>query len=412
MFRLSCEIRIGQHRFNDVNEVKVKRSIYSFVDTATIRIPTSAMLFKKGELKTRSIATPGENELAERYTITEEDTKGAGRRVLEKTGSFFSVGDPVEIWLGYDGKLELEFEGFVSKINFTTPCEVECEGYSWQLKNKVITKEFPDLKTLQDYRKKDPENKEPPQTSVREILNYITEGTDIVVSDKIPDIPLVKMSFNGETGPEALEKMKKDAFLTIYFNGPELYAGLAYTQLGKAAVRRENRKWTGKRFERLEYKEVKKAVKYEIGWNLVSSDQLKFRRAVDAPLKVKVIHFTNRNEAIEKTVGVKGDIRTFFVPHARTEKEMEDAANAMLQVLSYDGYEGKVTAFLQPFTLPGFAVSLTDKNYNDRDGVYLLDSIEVTFGTSGARRICGIGVKISKKDEQTTGTTGTGTKKT
>ncbi|WP_343744209.1 hypothetical protein [Chitinophaga sp.] len=411
MFRLTCEIRIGRHRINEVNEVKVKRSIYSFVDTASIRLPTSAVLFKAGELNTRSLLTPGDIEKDTKFTISKKDIKGVGQRVKENTASFFNVGDHVEIWLGYDGDLELEFEGFVSRINFTTPCEIECEGYSWQLRNKVITKEFPCLKKLQDYRKTDPENKEPPGTTVREVLEFIKQGTDIVLSDNIPDIPLVSMSFNGETGTEALEKLKKDAYVTIYFNGPELYAGLKDTQLGKKAVYKEKRKWTGDKLEPLEYKEVKKPVKYAIGTNLVSSDQLRFRKAADAPLKVKVIHFTSRNVAKNEVVGVKGDIRTFYVPRIDPKEGLKGAALRMLKDLTYDGYDGKVTAFLQPFALPGFAVSLTDQNYTDRDGEYLLDSTEVTFGTGGARRVCGIGDKITKKDEQTTGTTGAGTKK-
>lgn len=404
MLRLTCEIRIGQHRFNEVNEVKVKRSIYSFVDTANIRIPTSAILFKAGELNTLSILRPGENDM-------DSETKGAARRVQEKTASFFNVGDHVEIWLGYNGELNLEFEGFVSKINYTTPCEIECEGYSWQLRNKVITKEFPDLETVQTQRAKDPDNKKPAQTSVREILNYIKQGTDIELSDNIPDVPLAKMNFDGDTGPEALEKLKNAAYLTIYFNGPELYAGLAHMEVGKAAVRKDDRTWTGKRFELLTYKDVNDAAEFHIGWNLVSTDQLRFRKAVDAPLRVKVVHFTSRNEAKSEIAGVKGDIRTFLVPNVGTPEELKKAALAKLAKLSYDGYEGKVTAFLEPFVLPGFKVSVTDENYVDRDGLYLVDSTEVTFGTGGARRICGIGVKINKKDEQATGTIDTGTKK-
>ncbi|MBC9915015.1 hypothetical protein [Chitinophaga varians] len=423
MFKLTCKIRIGQHFFTDVNEVKVKRSIYSFVDTATIRIPTSAVLYKTGELTTASILEPGDNTRSGKSAFSEEVMERAARRVAEKTGSFFKVGDAVEIWLGYDDENELEFEGFVSRIDFTTPCVIECEGYSWQLRNKVITQEFPALKKLQEYREKDPTYENPPKTTVKDVLNFIRQGTDIVLSDKIPNIPLVKMSFNGETGLEALEKLKREAFVTIYFNGPELYAGLKDLQPGKQAVRNENRKWTGKRFEPLKYKEIKDPVRYGIGLNLVSSEQLRYRKAIDAPLKVRVIHFTNRNVAEEVTVGERGDIRTFYVPDVDPDKELKgpkgskelkglkEVALKRLKELSYDGYDGKVTAFLQPFSAPGFAVSLRDRNYNDRDGVYVLDSTEVTFGTGGARRVCGIGDKISKKDEQTTGTTGTGAKK-
>ncbi|MBL0144937.1 MAG: hypothetical protein IPP48_03425 [Chitinophagaceae bacterium] len=62
--------------------------------------------------------------------------------------------------------------------------------------------------------------------------------------------------------------------------------------------------------------------------------------------------------------------------------------------MSYDGYEGKITSFLQPFCQHGWKAGLTDKSFPERSGDYLITSVEVTYGMSGARRTVELGEKI------------------
>ena len=111
MFTLRCKITIGKYSFTTVNDVKIKRSIHSFIDTAYILLPASARLKNSVDLTTNSMST----------------------------AMIFSEGNPVEIRLGYDeADMKLEFKGFVKRVNATSPCEIECEGYSWQLKRKNV----------------------------------------------------------------------------------------------------------------------------------------------------------------------------------------------------------------------------------------------------------------------------------
>lgn len=342
MFTLRCKITIGGFSFTSVNDVKIKRSIHSFIDTATILLPASARLKLKDNVKMPTTSMP--------------------------TAKAFKEGDLVEIWLGYNDEYpnEPEFKGFVKRVNATSPCEIECEGYSWQLRRKNV---------LWSSGKE--------KTTLRKMLEMLIDGTDIKLSDEIPDIQLEQVCEGNISGTDALDWIKKNLYLTVYFSGHILYAGLAYIP-----------------------QPDKTAVEYTIGWNLVKDNQLKFRNATDAKIMVKAVYFNKRNKATEKTAGDStGAIRTIFVQNIESEQELLQVAERKAQELRYDGYEGKVTGFLVPFALPGYRATLKDSKYTERDGTYLIESTEVKFGTSGARRISEIGVKISKNDEQNTGTT-------
>jgi hypothetical protein len=352
MFILNCEIIIGGFNFSAVTEVTVKRSIHSFVDTANITIPASAQLTTSGELPTQSVT---------------------------RTAMIFKEGDPVEIWLGYDGDLQLEFEGFVRRVNGATPCIIECEGYSWLLKRKNIHKVYP-------------------PTSLKQMLEELVQGTGITLSENIPDVEIRQVAFSHSNGTAVLDWIKNNLYLAVYFMGKELYAGLSYTELPERAIYVPGRVFKNGSIAPLDYEKVQTAVPYQLGWNVVKDDQLKFRKASDVKIRVKAVCFDEQNKPREKMAGdTDGAIRTIFVPDLRSDKELLAVAEAKANMLRYDGYEGKLTTFLQPFALPGFKTRLKDPTYKDREGTYLIESTEVKFGSGGGRRICEIGVKISSK---------------
>ena len=78
----------------------------------------------------------------------------------------------------------------------------------------------------------------------------------------------------------------------------------------------------------------------------------------------------------------------------RTIDELRAAAENKLSMYKYNGYSGKITAFLQPFAEHGYKAVLEDDRFPERSGNYMIESVQVQFGTQGARRICEIGVKV------------------
>ncbi|MBS1740734.1 MAG: hypothetical protein JST88_09355 [Bacteroidetes bacterium] len=321
----------GTIRFRSVHEVQVEKSIFSFVDTAKIRVPATARLAQQGELCAESI----------------------------ETAKQFQEGDKVEIKLGYDNNLETEFKGFIKRVNFTTPCEIECEGYSWQLRKKTFAKSWKDA-------------------NVKDILQELIAGTDITIHKDTPDTKFEgQFVLNDENAATALEKMKKEMFLTVYFiGGDQLYVGLEQTaQTGKE-------------------------VKYKLGWNTIKDDQLKYRRAEDTKIYMRVSYKNKKGKTLYKKFGHTGGVEQPMDCGMVTDMNLlKRMVNAKAREFRYAGYEGKITAFLQPYAQHGWKAVLTDNKYSERNGSYIITSTEVHFGTGGARRMVGIGRSLTIKQD-------------
>ena len=214
------------------------KSIFDFVDKAVIKIPISA-----------------------RVSISEKVTETVD------TAKQFTEGDAVKIDLGYNGIMQTEFTGFVSKVNLTAPLEIECEGYSYQLRKKTYKRTFKDA-------------------SLKEILGYLVSGTDIVLDNDIPDFKIQKLILEDHAGNEVLNMIRKISEETIrfYFTGNVLYAGLVYVNPDKD-------------------------VKYRMGWNVIKDNNLKLKEAKNTQVTINVIG--------EKKDGTKVNAQ------ARTEKPGE-----------------------------------------------------------------------------------------
>ena len=343
MFVLNSNITIGSFKNVKPNAVRVNKSIFEYVDKAMIKLPLSARLKLAGDKPVSAIQTPD--------AITE--------------------GMAVAIQLGYNGSLKTEFTGFVSRVNFTTPCEVECEGYSYVLRNITYTKTFK-------------------QTTLLAVLKYLTQGTSVQLDEStIPDFPIDKFELNKNSGTEALEKIKKvsnDA-IRLYFKGNVLLAGLLYVKPSLD-------------------------VSYQMGWNVIKDGNLKLHEAKNRDMtsvcigerkdgtRVKVQ--TKSGKTITKdhviktsgSAGTTGETKIFISHDITDETSLSAIAKATHTILTYDGYEGKITAFLQPFCEHGYRCVLTDKKFPERSGNYVVESVEVNYGMQGARRIVGIGAKL------------------
>ncbi|SEW01881.1 hypothetical protein SAMN05428988_1308 [Chitinophaga sp. YR573] len=352
MFVLNSNITIGLFKKVKPVEVKINKSLYEYVDRAVIKLPITARIIRAGQVITESV----------------------------ETAKQFTEGDKVSIELGYNGTLKPEFEGFINRINFTDPLEIEAEGYSYQLRNKTYQRTFV-------------------RTELIDVLRYLVQGTDIVLDEEhIPSFILDKLVLQQHSGTEVLELIKKISHNTIqaYFRGNILFAGLVLTDV----ITRKN---------------TTPDVKYRLGWNVVKDDNMKLRQAKNQNVTVRFLglektggtqmaeaesEFFTVGKAKNKTVKIVGEAGSdgetkVIKTHVVTDKEtLGKMAKEMLSTLSYSGYEGKITAFLQPYCLPGYRAAIEDLKYQERSGTYLIVSIEVTYGVRGARRIVQIGIKL------------------
>lgn len=321
-FVLISDITIGPYSGVKVNDCRITKSMFSYVDKAIIKLPVTAVLKRADVNETYSAETAKE--------ITE------GMKVLVK--------------LGYNGELKEEFEGFVARVNYASPCEIECEGYSYLLRKKRYLKSFKN-------------------TTLLKVLEYLVDGTGITLSSLIPSMSLRKWVMNSQSGTEVLEELKKVLKVDAFFTGKELYVGLQYLK-------------------------PKAETKYRLGWNTIKDADLKLREAKNQEVIINVKGKKADGTKVTASFGEKGEIKQVNTHFVEDKKTLDAIAESMQKKISYTGYEGKLKAFLQPYCEPGYSANIEDKKYPDRSGVYIVTGTEVTYGMTGARRTVDIGFKL------------------
>ncbi len=336
-FVLNSKLTIGKISWSGVHEVETKRSLHSYEDTAKITIPSIGLVKYKNQ----------------------DDP------VREVMGKLFNDGDKVTIQLGYNGELQEEFRGFVKRRSLEMPLIIECEGYSWQMRRNKISGTWKSI-------------------SVSDLLKKAIAGTDIKQVICTHDTELGNVGLKDVSGVEILDFIKKetDGCLTIFFIQPDvLWCGLTYTPYsdGSDAFNQG-------------------IVSYRLGFNVVKDNGLKERVIEDNPA---IVHYNKTLAKGQRISGTSADpLLPQFRKHRKTlnriiaSTELKALAQEKQFALNYTGYEGKITAFLVPYCLPGYKANVYDSRYPERDGTYIVDSVEVKFGVNGARRIVEIGPKV------------------
>lgn len=323
-FTPECHIKIGDISFRSVNEVTIKHTIFSVGDTATLKLPLSAYM------------------------------RNAATSQLEKvqTSDKFKVGDKITISLGYNGRLNTEFVGFVKRLNLKMPLEIECEDFTWPLRRVNIK---------QSWKK----------ASLKEILTYVGTQAGFQLLDGTPDVTITNFMANNQTALWILQQIKDTYGLTVYFTQDgKLYAGLAYTRKSGE-------------------------VKLTTGRNVIKSDDLKWLNADEVKLKIKIISMEKNGNRLEAEIGDSdGEIRTLHFYDVKDKSQLQELAKAEIQKYKYSGYRGSVNCFISPYAEPTMTALLNDVQFPERSGSYFIESTEVKYGLQGARRKVTLGIKL------------------
>lgn len=327
-FYLTSEITINGEKNIKPNKVVWKTDVGSFVDTCTISLPRIAYL--------------------ENHTSRTQDL-GLGGIDKQKTSFYkFKEGDKVEVLLGYNKKNEKRFAGFIRVVKMGIPVQLECEGYAYQLYNVIFNRTYANV-------------------TVKKLLKDLTAGTDIKLSNEIPEIPLKNIRFKNATGIQVLEYLKKEIQLAVYFNFDELFVG---TTFGK----------------------VQKKINLRIGWNTIKDDDFQ-KKPIDKNLKI-VVKEKNPKGEVRKT---KSDIQKYD-----NEKEvkiksgipsnfLKEIVNRLQTQQNYSGYEGNLQLFLIPYANKGMSVLIDGGIFKEKSGLYFIQSVSGEFGMNGGRQTIQLG---------------------
>lgn len=271
-----------------------------------------------------------------------------------RTEEAIKVGDEVTITLGYQDEYSgVEFKGYVSRIRPTFPVEIQCEDAMYLLRRKNINRVWTE------------------PTTIKEVLEEIVKDTPIQLADNIPVTELDGYVIKNGNGTQELQRIKKDFPFGVFMDD-------------------ENKLFCNLR----EFINVGKDVIYDLNYNIVENN-LEFKTKEERKIRVNYIYTAKDGTKKEVFVGdTSGELRTFNTSTISNEEDLKKFAQAKIDLLKFDGFEGDVKSFLIPFATRGMKAIIKDQDHKNREGSYFINKVVTTFGTGGARRIVTIGNKL------------------
>lgn len=262
-------------------------------------------------------------------------------------------GDKISVWLGYNGKLQLAFMGYVLRKGFKTPVEIFCEDEMFALKQTPCVKK--------SYRSVD----------IQTLLKDQNLPYDIKV---LGEQNIGQYRVNFETVAEQLAHLKENnirTFFRIESGKPVLYCGVLFDHGN-------------------EMRQV-----FATGVNIISDSSLDEQRAEDMKIKLKVVSLQPDNKKkIKVEVGdADGETRTIHC-YGKSEAEAKAWGVQELERLKRDGLTGSFQTFghvlLDILDVIGIKID------GERKGKYQVAKNTITYGSSGFRQDITLGARAAE----------------
>ena len=260
-------------------------------------------------------------------------------------------GNTVKIELGYNDDLVTEFEGFIESIETNDgSITIKCEDAIYKLRQPVSDKEFTN-----------------PDVSV--ILNYVLAQIGGYTLSCDYQFKYDKFTILSNTAYKVVKQIQEETKANVYLKGNVLHV-------------------------HGQYKEIFGTAEYSFQQNIESSE-LEYRNADDRKTEVVVEGKSKDGKVIRETAGQKGgDTITIKIDGVSDPASLKIMAEEQLKVKSYTGYSGSFTGWLIPYCDAGYKVTISDDEYEFKDGTYYVLEVVTNFSKSGGSRQIKIGSKI------------------
>lgn len=253
----------------------------------------------------------------------------------------FRRGTPVEIYLGYDNNNILEFKGYVTEISADIPIKIKCEDEMWKVKQIPV-------------------NYSAQNATLASLLTAIFPDYEI---DALEGVQLGAIRFSRTTAGKVLEKLQQEWNLYTYMKGNQIVCGKYYADDSDL-----------------------EPVNFHLEKNCIENN-LQYQRAEDIHLKVRAVSTLKNGKKIEVVVGNEdGEERQLSYYNISVEAELKKLAELDYNKSKQDGFDGSFTAFGTPSVQHGQKVNLTSKLYEDRNGMYYIESVGKKFSKDGYRQ--------------------------
>ena len=278
----------------------------------------------------------------------------------QKVKDVFRKGDPVEIYLGYNGDLKLEFKGYIDIVSANYPITLKLEDEMWKLKQIPVNFASPNI-SLKDFFEK--------------IVKDYPLDIDIGVS-------LGAVRFSKVTLGEVMNKLQSEMSLYSFIRNGKLTVAKPYSEVkNKVSVFDLERN--------CESNDLNYLSKEERLVKIIGQSMQKVAKAIKNKEKDKKLKFewgdTDANDTINWTFNV------------RTQKELDDAVKKMYTDRKKEGSDGSFKAIGIPSVQHGERVKITSTLYEERSGIYYIDAVKKTFDkNSGYRQEITLGATAKK----------------
>jgi hypothetical protein len=323
---MEYEIMVGEYKLSAIDSVSITKSVENLSDTAVIVIP--------GTYVNKAIQI--EDKIHE--------------------------GDPVQIHLGYDDTLLLEFKGYVNSISTDdSAIKLECIDALYLFKKPLPDKEYKNI-TLKDLL----------QVAVSEVNRQNADSgmlTNYTISCDY-EFKWEKFVFFKASAFDVLKKVQDETKANVYFKDEVLHIHAPYSEIFNNEL-----------------------VVYDFARNIEKSD-LKYVLLKNKKIEVEVSATLPDGKTKKITYGTTGGEKHPIILGSADDASMKARAEQEYNLFAYDGYEGNFTGWLIPFVEPAYKICLQDGDYPYKNGNYYVVSVETKFSSSGGVRTVTIGKKI------------------
>ena len=272
-----------------------------------------------------------------------------------KVKDWFKRGDKVEIYLcyGLDEDLILEFSGYITQVSADYPITIKLEDEMWRLKQIPVNFSSKNEK-LKSF-----------------VQKYVTDYPILIDAE----VPLGAVNIKNKTLGEVFKKFQEDLSLYSFIRNGKLVVAKPYSDV------------------------TDKVPVFDLERNCVSND-LNYLSKEERTVKVvaeSVQNFAKTKKKLKFELGDPDPKTTINKTlSVTTLNDLQAEVKRIYDLYKKEGFDGSFTTFGTPSVQHGQKVKITSSLYNDREGIYYIDSIKKKFSRDGYRQEIELGPTFVK----------------
>ncbi len=283
-----------------------------------------------------------------------KDSFDDGGNSENKLFKLYRRGQKIEIFLGYNDKLKLEFSGYIKEVKTDNEgMSIECEDGLFLFRKPVPNKVFKN-------------------TSIVEIANYLIKNIDPsfkLVCDY--NIGYEKFTIHKADAIDVLQKIQEETSADVFFDTgkKELHIHGAYMYK------------TGEAF-------------YSLQKNIETSS-LEYKTAEDRKIEMTVESVGTDGKTINYTTGTTGGERIIKKVGRMSKSAIKVIADVEYKNRMSSSYVGSFDTWLIPYVEPGYTIGIDDEDFPEKDDLFYCESVTTNFSENGGKRTVTPSIKLS-----------------